>query len=217
MPRADEFPSLLPHVREDLRDYRVPGSHFHRPLALGAFRLPSGRLVPQPSAIPGGTPGLLTAPAARLWPFTAKAQAATTRSTVVSPAFIGPALLTTVMLDYQKNSTAVGGISFFYSPENGGTLDSGAVTTLPTGTPILLPHSFHEAAANYLDEVDEHLNPQVNDTAGRTIYTYDLGFLVPIIGPFFLKVSVRAGAVENVRVAGLLRVLEGVDPADLPF
>jgi hypothetical protein len=217
VPRTDEYPLLLPQVREDLRDYRIPGAHLHGPLALGLTRLPSGRLIATPGLIPPGAPGLGATLGVKLWPFTAKAQAGTTRSTVVSPPFTGPAMLSYVSLDYQKNSTIGGGISFFYSPEGTGQLDSGAVGTLPTGTPIFLPHSFHEATSFYIDEVREHLNPQMNDAAGRTIYVYPLGFLIAAPGPFFIKVSVRCGAVENVRVTGLLRLIEGVDPADPPF
>lgn len=217
MPRADEFPLLLPQIREDLRDYPIPGHHLHRPLALGTLRLPSGRLVTQPSSIPPGTPGLITAPSARVWPFTAKTNTLATRSTVVSPPFIGPALLTDISLDYSRLSTIAGGISFFYSNDGSGQLNDGNPQTLPAGTPILMRHSFHEPIAQYIDEVEEHLNPQLNNTVVNTIYHYPINFLVPLIGTFFLKVSVRAGGTEHVRVTGLLRILEGVDPADLPF
>lgn len=117
MPRASDFPLLLPAIREDLRDYRIPGSHLHGPLARGVARLPSGREV----TAPGDGDALGGAPAVMLWPWGIFANGVNT-SVAVSPPITGLAVVDFlhVVRDNLNNVTPHPTIHVGYNTGGGG-------------------------------------------------------------------------------------------------
>lgn len=213
MPRASDFPLLLPAIREDLRDYRIPGSHLHGPLARGVARLPSGREVPAPDDGDAGIPGIPSGPSVRLWPF-AIAETTPNAAVVVSPALVGPALIDFARL-MTNNDTGIPRpvISIRYSenpPLQGSNqlIAAGALGTDIITGPVVLdePGGQYQAADLIL-----------RNTFGEAAATpqhYDLRYPI-YLSRFFINIALGTQGAGNQFLAGYLRIIEGLTRADL--
>lgn len=208
MPRASDFPLLLPAIREDLRDYRIPGWHLHGPLARGVARLPSGRQVTTPDD--GGTiPGFGDAPSVMLWPFSG-VNATPNAPTVVSPRITGPAILDVIHASFQHGNVGpLPWVAVGYNTTGLGQAVEGAgafadvartlFTTQSSATNPPVADSFQIEAGI----------PKLASTLERTNFNYPIG--APIDEAFFhLVIRVHRAGAGTVSFMGYARIVHNL-------
>lgn len=197
-------PGLTLGLRSDVTDYGNPTDWLYPPR-----RRKRGPLTPEEQA--AGLMPLPPAPAggirARIWAFIVGASGGT-RSTIVSPQFLGPAVFMDTVMSHIQAGTAVGGYSWLYAEDDSGNADSGSATLIPTGTPIF-ERVGRAVGTNAVNEIVEHFPNQGDSAQNASINAYRFGYLVPIVGPWFLKLSVRAQAAASTSVKGQARIIEG--------
>lgn len=167
-------------------------------------------VAPQTLALP-------STPRVRLWPFLA-AVFTGTRTTVVSPAFQGPAIIDSVFYNPSEvPNVSLGGFSIFWALDETGAQNNGSGAVIPTGTPIFDAVSFASSQITQADEVVQNIPLSVPSNGLRGPRYARLGYPVSSEVPFFLKVSVRSSGGAEQAIYGVIRVLEGVDLATYPF
>ncbi len=202
-------------ARADLSDYGPPGWHLQPPHARGTLRLPSGAVIDAPSPIGAGTPGLGFGPQPRLWSFKFDLNVAGDYR-AVSPRLRGPAWVDFwwVQLPTTGQPTRYN-YALWY---NVADLASGAFT--------------YADVSGFFPLYDSHT--PVNDgaqteSAGPGLWTgipsvtrVNTGLIYPvgklITEPtFVLLATVRHQEAPGHQSAGYVRIVEGVDPGDVPF
>lgn len=183
----------------------APGAIATRP-----DRQESGLTIAQ--AASGGAGGAF--PRSRIWSWYIDA-AINVRTTRVSPAFNGPALILELMFRYPQANN-IRNWALFWSTGDGSTLTGGPTATRPSGTPIFEQHTFASASGgNDPDEIAESFVS--GGTAGDTTFPVVLRprYLINTTDRFFLNVTVGGGTAGGGTYRGSVTVVEAATLDDL--
>jgi hypothetical protein len=148
----------------------------------------------------------------RLWPYFLFADP-NLRSTAVSVAFHGPALLYHFGYTLGNPPNSEGGLSLLWSEEETGAQTNGAMSPAPSGTQVFARPGFRQAGTNDPDEVLGHI--PVLPMPGLAHRPIPLRYLISSRNNFFLKVSLRGILAGQINVNGEVLVLEGDEVDDL--
>jgi len=172
---------------------------------------PTGRLDRAEPLIALGAPAGVP-PTFREWPFRIGASVANARTMVVSPAFVGPALIHHI--DMSWGTAATTGVTFalYWSNDPSGQGQNLASTFRPSGTPILDPISHLTPAVADTDEIREHFDQTQAGVVTPIFVPSRFRYYVPRAGQFFLKAMVRNGAAGTFDMKGWIGLLENVTP-----
>jgi hypothetical protein len=173
-------------------------------------RADAGLTVAQAASGAGGG----SFPRARIWSWYIDA-ALGQRTTRVSPAFNGPALILELMFRYPQANN-IRNWALFWSNDDGGTLTGGATTIRPSGTPIFEQHTFESASGgNDIDEIAESFVSV--GTAGDPTAPVVLRprYIINTSDRFFLKVTVGGGSAGGGTYRGSVTIVEGNSLDDL--
>lgn len=179
---------------------------------------PRARLDRRELALEGEDPFAEVAraiPRARLWPFHINEVTVGQRATVVSPRFVGPAILKELVLIPQITGVgATEGVSFAlrYSTAPATAGANQADTAPPAGTSIFENFSQATDQAGFVFNDPSALPLRSSFTDG-TVHHLTLNF--PIRLPeFFLALSLDTQSVNANRITGYVRLFENVAPED---
>lgn len=151
----------------------------------------------------------------RIWPYYVGALGATTRSTVVSPPFNGPLMITEFAFRMGGDSSNTGGLSMFYSVDGSGTVDSVANTIKPSGTPIFDQASFVQSGQTDADTIREHIPYLTSGGQSVSLFSMFPRFIIEPPGTYFLKISVQGSSTGGQHSRGYVVVVEGATVQDL--
>jgi len=159
---------------------------------------------------PAGAEGVRT----KLWSYFCDPSAANTRTTVVSPPFVGPLLIHEMVMRYGGAVGAAGGMSLWYSTEGGGGATNVAPTVLPTGTKLFETASARSGGTVDGEEVPEHIVYVAPSDAALTLHAKPR-LLIPVFDRVFLKISMRSSGTGGNHTRGWLGIYEGTSLAQL--
>lgn len=175
---------------------------------------PAPRTRPSGSSIAAapGQPAPPPMPNARSWPFALENNVNTGRQTIVSPRFIGPGLIKSVVftrLIVPDPANDPRGFNLFYSNEDGGQTGSVVGGAVPAGIP-LFDATVGFSVATLLTPQSDGLGfaDAVNTIPGTPI-RFDR--VVPY-NEFFLKASQRQVGVGTTQWFGVVHLFEACDP-----
>lgn len=183
------------------------------PRALDARPARYDPIVSLAAAAAGGAGGG-TFPRARIWPWYIDA-ALNTRTTRISPAFTGPAMILELMFRY-PSANNIRNWALYWATDDGGALTGGNPAIIPNGTPIFEQHTFSSAAgATDPDEIAESFisSSIVADTTFPVVLRPR--FLIQTTDRFFLKVTVGGGTAAGGTFRGSVTVVEAPSLDDL--
>lgn len=163
------------------------------------------------AAAPGEAP--LVLPQTSQIVLVAATAAANVRSTAVSRALRGPALIHELFIDsvHITSLTKLAGVSLRWAEDDAGEASSVAISTGPTGTPIFESFGDPSTDPSRFQLPDELPFPNLT-AQSRGLSDHTLNYVVTA-SRFFLKFSVLAtDTAQTVTVIARLTVYEGVDP-----
>ena len=175
---------------------------------------PAPRTRAAASLIPAapGQPAPPPVPNARVWPFALELNVNAQRATIVSPRFVGPGLIKSLVFTriiVPDPATDPRGFNLVYSNEGGGAIVGTASAPMPAGVPIIDPtvgvsvNVFLTPGSDGLGFADP-----VNVTPGAGLR---IDRVVPY-GEWFLKATHRQVGVGTSQWFGVVHLYEAVDP-----
>lgn len=174
-------------------------------------------VYPRPRQRIGGPPPIGTPQAAnptvRLWPLHWLESSGV--AVLVSPSFIGPAILDELVLELPTASPLpMPTISIYYAGDNGGGGNNQALGTIPSGTRIFENLTLQRDDANTSSDFLGFNVFNMNE-ASTGFQRLPLKFLVTL-PTFFVKLRVQNSVAAITSGLGYLRVLEAVPPDQVP-
>lgn len=193
-------PELFPGLRSDVTDYgnnaiQLRPARRRKRGALTPQDIEQGAVeIPDVGGVEIGT---------RFWPIHVSTAAAT-RTTIVSPGFTAPAMIYAYHLEF-GNPGGEAEAALIWSTEDGGEVQDGAETLVPSGTKVFEPIGYRVSGTTFTGSIREawSLRAGISHAVAAPIR-----YIVRHQGLFFLKFTMRGGVASPISSRGEFVIIE---------